>query len=131
MNAEDRPFSYILDTSALITYLTGEKKANKIGRYIKSCALPFIVFSEIYYVVWNKKGKAEADRIYGIVKSWNLPILLPDEQAILNSGRLKAIYKLGLADSYIAAFALVLDKPLITIDTDYKPLSDEIKILFP
>lgn len=121
---------HLLDTSALIVYLCNEKGADKVAKIITNSALPFIALSEIYYIIWHKKGEAEADRIFGIVKSWGLPILLPDEKVILTAGRYKAIYKLGLADSFIAAFAFDKNIPLVTRDEDYIILKNEIKIHF-
>lgn len=121
---------FILDTSALITYLADERGALDVLKLLPESKLPFICLSELYYLVWNKKGKAEADKIYGTVKSWNLPILYPNERVILNAGRLKAIYKLGISDSYIASFALEEDSLLITKDKDYKALEEEIKISY-
>jgi predicted nucleic acid-binding protein len=121
--------SFILDTSALITYLADEKGAIRVLGFLPESKIPFICLSELYYLVWNKRGKAEADKIYGVVKSWNLPILYPNERVILNAGRLKAVYKLGISDSYIAAFALEENSPLVTKDKDYKILEEEIRIL--
>lgn len=130
MKSVSSDFDYILDTSAVVTYLAGEKGADKVGNLISSSALPFLVFSELYYVVWGKKGKVEADEVFALVKSWGLPTLLPDERIILSAGRLKAIHHLGLADSYIAAFAIDTDKPLITSDRDYQVLKEEMKTLY-
>ncbi len=121
---------FVLDTSALIAYLAGEKGSDAASKLIPQSSVPFICLSEIYYLLWNKKGKAEADKIYGIIKSWNLPILYPHERIILNAGRLKAIYKLGISDSYIAAFALEEALPLVTKDKDYNVLKEEIEVYF-
>lgn len=122
--------SLVLDTSAIIAYLANEKGAGAVFKVLSVAKIPFICLSELYYLVWNKKDRSEADKIYGVVKSWNLPILYPNERVILNAGRIKAIYKLGISDSYIAASALEEDAQLVTKDKDYKILSDEIKILF-
>jgi predicted nucleic acid-binding protein len=120
---------YLLDTSAIVAYLTGEKEADRITSYLKDSSLPFIVLSELYYIVWKRKGEVEADRAYGLVKSWNLPILLPNERIILFAGKFKATHRLGMADSYIAAFALDQNLTLVAKDRDYNLLKDEIKIL--
>lgn len=125
---EEKPF--LLDTSALIAYLANEKGAGYVSKILLRCKIPFICLSELYYLIWNKKGKAEADKIFGIVKSWRLPILYPNEKVILNAGRIKAVYKLGIADSYIAAFALDEEAKLITKDADYKILNEEINLFF-
>ncbi|MCG8432205.1 MAG: PIN domain-containing protein [Candidatus Omnitrophica bacterium] len=130
MKAVSSDFEHILDTSAVVTYLAGEKGADKVGTLISSSALPFLVFSELYYVVWGKKGKVKADEVFALVKSWNLPVLMPDERIILTAGRLKAVHRLGLADSYIAAFAVDMEKSLVTSDRDYQMLKEEIKTLY-
>jgi len=121
--------AFVLDTSALIAYLADEKEAQDVMKILPQGKIPFICLSELYYLVWNKRGKAEADNIYGLVKSWGLPVLFPDERIILNAGRIKAVYKLGISDSYIAAFALDAGSTLVTKDTDYKILKNELKLL--
>ncbi len=120
---------YLLDTSSLIAYLADEKEADDVTKVIKKSALPFVALSEIYYIVWKKKGESEADNIYGLIKSWGLPILLPDEKIILLAGRLKAIFKLSMADSYIASISLDKNLTLVTKDRDYEILKNQIKIL--
>ena len=122
------PKSFILDTSALIAFLADESGANQVLKLLPQSRIPFICLSELYYLIWSKKDKAEADKIYGIVKSWNLPVLYPYERIILNAGRIKAVYKLGISDSYIAAFALEDNSSLITKDKDFQILKEEIKI---
>lgn len=121
---------FVLDTSALIAYLANERQAGEVLKVLPESRIPFICLSELYYLVWQKKGRAEADKIFGIVKNWNLPILYPNERVILNAGRIKAMYKLGISDSYIAAFVLEEDYCLVTKDKDYKILEQELKILF-
>ena len=121
---------YLLDTSGLIAYLSDEKEADEVSKVLKKSALPFVALSEIYYIVWKKRGESEADKIYGLIKSWDLPILLPDERIILIAGRLKAVFKLSMADSYIAALSLDKNLILVTKDRDYEILGNEIKILW-
>lgn len=120
---------FVLDTSALIAFLADEKEASAVLKVLALSRIPFICLSELYYIVWSKKDRAEADRIYGIVKSWNLQVLYPNERVIISAGRIKAVYKLGIADSYIAAFSLDEGFPLVTKDKDYKVLEKEIKLL--
>lgn len=122
-------FNYVLDTSVIIAYMAGEAGGHKLSELKNKSAIPFIVLSELYYIIWNKKGKEYADNFYGIVKSWELPVLQPTEKVIITAGRFKAVYKLGIADSYISAFSYCLSLPLVTKDTDYKILSEEIEIL--
>lgn len=120
---------YLLDTSALITYLADEKGSNIVAKLIKNSCLSFITLTEIYYIILKRKGEAEADKIYGIIKSWNLPVLLPDEKIILITGKLKATLGLSLADSYNASFALDRNLTLVAKDKDYNILKNQIKLL--
>ena len=119
---------YLLDTSALIAYLGNESGGSVVDRYRFQAAIPFIVLSELYYVIWHKKGRAEADFIYGIVKSWKLPTLLPDERVILTAGRFKGAHRMGIADSYIGSFASTEQLILVTKDRDFKVVEKEIQI---
>lgn len=124
-----KQFSYIFDTSAVIAYLTDELGADKIESLKPKAALPFMVLSELYYLTWRRLGKAEADNTYGLVKSWDLPTLYPNERIILTAGRFKAVYKLGIADSYIAAFSTIYNVPLVSKDPDYEDLISELSLI--
>ncbi len=122
-------FSHVFDTSAVIAYLANESAASRVHALKPKAAVPFMVYSELYYLLWQRKGKAEADTFYGLVKSWDLPLLLPNERIILTAGRLKAEHRLGIADSYIAAFALLHEVPLVTKDSDYEALVPDLKLI--
>jgi predicted nucleic acid-binding protein len=127
--ADRNRFHHVLDTSAVIAYLAGESGAAQVQTLKPAAAIPFMVYSELYYLIWQRKSKTEADNTYGLVKSWRLPLLLPNERIILTAGRLKAQYRLGIADSYIAAFALLKRVPLVSKDPDYEVLSSEMKLI--
>jgi len=121
-------FSCIWDTSALITYFADEPGADQVEASRRHAAIPFMALSELYYLIWQRQGKASADTLYGLVRSWSRPVLMPDEQVVLTAGRLKAVYRLGIADSYIAAFSLIHKKPLMTKDPDYESLVPDITL---
>ena len=125
-----RAARYLLDTSALICYLAGEKEADEVARLRMFSSIPFIAFTELYYLLWDKRGRAEADKIYGFVKSWHIPTIFPNERILLTAGRLKAQYGLGIADSFIAACAYETGDELLTKDNDYRILEKEITIRF-
>lgn len=119
---------FLLDTSVIIGYLHREPDAKLLELVIKASAAPFIALTELYYITWQKAGKAKADTMYGLVKAWHLPVLMPDERVVLTAGRLKALYSLGIADSYIAAFARVRNLVLLTRDPDYGILKEEVDL---
>lgn len=121
---------YILDTSALLAYLANEEGAGKLHPLKDKLEIPFIALTELYYLTWQRQGKGAANHVHGLVKSWNFPILMPDERIMLGAGRLKVKHHLGIADSFIAAFACERDATLVTKDTDFRAIDREIKILW-
>ena len=122
--------TYVLDTSALITYLAEERGADKVKAVRVSASLPFIALTELYYVLWRKQDQVLAEEAIQHVLSWRLPLLTADERLSLSAGYLKARFRLGLADSYMAAFALASQASLVTKDPDFRALEPELKLLY-
>ncbi len=130
MKIHDSKEKFILDTSAIVAYLTGESGAEKVKECQKKSHLPFIVLTELYYILFKKHGPLLADEMIHHVLSWHLPVLIPNEQICLSAGYLKGHYRLGIADSYIAAFALAVHATLLTKDADYKVLKSNISLIY-
>ena len=120
---------YVLDTSALIAYLAEEPGAARLTSLRHDLALPFVVLTELYYVMWRQQDQLVADETLQHVLSWHLPLLIADERLSVSAGYLKARYRLGLADSYVAAFALAHRAVLVTNDPDFRPLQPDLKLL--
>ena len=122
--------TYVLDTSVLIAYLGQEPRAEQLRQYRKTAHLPFVVLTELYYVIFRKHGPIMADETLQQVLGWHLPLLMPDERICLSAGYLKGKFALGIADSYIAAFALALNAVLVTKDSDYGVLKPDIQLVY-
>lgn len=121
---------FLLDTSVLLAYLIGESNAPTAEEIRTRSLIPFIVLTELYYTLCTKRRETEADQIHALVRSWECPLLFPSEKVILQAGRFKAKYRLGIADSYIAAFAFSENLTLLTKDSDFKILHKEISLKF-
>lgn len=121
---------FLLDTSALLAFLANEEGASMVEKAQPTSSIPFIALTELYYTFWRRWGEMKADHAYGVVKDWNLPLLLPSERVILQAGKFKAEHRLGIADSYIAAFAVVENLTLLTKDLDFKIIDKEISLKF-
>jgi len=50
-----RSFDVVLDTSALIAYLTNEPEAEHVAGLKSKAALPFMALTELYYLVTGRK----------------------------------------------------------------------------
>ena len=58
--AKPEHFSYVFDTSAVIAYLAGESGAEQVKSMKSKAALPFMVLSELYYLIWRQTPKLVA-----------------------------------------------------------------------
>ncbi len=119
----------VVDTSALLAYFFDEPGVVDLETIRKKIAIPFMALCEFHYVITKYKGKVTADQCFGLVKSWEVSVLHSNEENILAASRIKDQYGLGIGDSFIAGVSLCERIPLLTYDTDFLPLSNEIKIL--
>jgi len=115
--------TYVLDTSAIFTYTDSEPGADAVEHILnlaekKKCRLfiSFISLMEIYYIAWRERGEDSARELVVLIKSLSLEIVESCERITLSAGRIKANYKLSLADALIAATAL--DKGAVLVHKD-------------
>lgn len=121
---------YLLDSSAILAYLLNEPEAARVGAIHRQASLPFIALSELYAALWLKLGQAKADEAVAAIREWQLPWLWPREDTVLLAGRWRAMHRLGLADSFIAALAFLHHATLVTKDSDFQALQPDLKLLF-
>lgn len=121
---------FLFDTSALLAYFLDEPGAPTAADIKRHSLIPFITLSELYYMIYDRCGEQEADRIHALVRSWERPLLFPSETVVLQAGEFKAKYRLGIADSYIAAIAFTEKLTLLTKDRDFKILRNAISLKF-
>lgn len=126
----EREAIYALDSSAILAYLLNEPHASRIDALHAQASLPFIALSELYAALWLKFGQPKADEAIAAIRAWQLPWLWPTEETVLLAGRWRAIYRLGLADSFIAALTYLHHATLVTKDPDFHSLEPDLKLLF-
>ncbi len=117
---------YLLDTSALLTFIEDEDGSDRVEEILRGAGilLPWPVLMETYYITLQKKGRAEADRRYALIRQLKAEILWEmDEPILLTAARLKAEHHVSLADAVIAAFALQHHAVLIHKDPEFEALS--------
>ncbi len=124
---------FVLDTSALLAFMTGEEGANVVEEILRSKGaktfIPWPVVFEIYYVTRHKRGEKEADKRYVLVKELPATILWQaEEPEVLTAARFKALFRISFADSIIAAAASRLNAVLVHKDPEFEPLAKVIKL---
>ena len=115
---------YVLDANAIIALLQDEQGSDVVASAINSAddgeaeiLMNIINLLEVYYDAYRFRGKDQADKMLVEIKKRPIIInaLISDE--IFNeAGRLKASYKISLADSFALAQALVSGGELLTSD---------------
>jgi predicted nucleic acid-binding protein len=117
---------YLLDTSALLTFIEDEDGSDRVEDLLKGSAilLPWPVLMETYYITLQEKGRAEADRRYALIRQLQADILWAmDEPILLTAARLKAEHHVSLANAVVAAVAIRNNAVLIHKDHEFEALA--------
>ncbi|TDA65755.1 MAG: type II toxin-antitoxin system VapC family toxin [Clostridia bacterium] len=115
---------YVLDACALIAFLNDEAGADVVEDLLRAAGaqqailiLHRINLLEVYYGVYRHEGHEAGTHVLEKVR--DLPVAEVDqitEAVFMEAGRLKALYRLSLADSIAAAEAMVRSARLVTAD---------------
>jgi predicted nucleic acid-binding protein len=117
---------YLLDTSALLTFIEDEPGSDRVEEVLKDAAilLPWPILMETHTITFQEKGRAEADRRYALIRQLRAEILWAmDEPILLTAARLKAEHHVSLADAVVAAFAIRNNAVLIHKDPEFDALA--------
>lgn len=128
---------FILDACALIAFLDEEEGSSKVEEILnnaekKECLVFMnkINLLEVYYEVYRKQGKVEADNLIKVISS--SPIKINNyfgTKIFKEAGRLKGTFKISLADSMALAEAKVKNAKLVTADHHEFDMLEEKKEL--
>jgi predicted nucleic acid-binding protein len=115
---------YVLDACAMLAVLYNEAGADVVGDYYKKAVsgeakviVNKVNLLEVYYDLYRSLGKTQADSF--IVAIQNTPIIIYSEMSdavFTEAGRLKATYRISLADAVALAEVAVSSGALITSD---------------
>jgi predicted nucleic acid-binding protein len=122
---------YIIDTSALLSFIEDEEGADRVEQALKQkeTILPWPVLLEMYYITIKEQGQSEADRRFALVKQLmvNIPYDM-DEATVLTAARLKALHHVSASDAIIAAFAIRKGAILMHKDPEFDVLTGLLKM---
>jgi len=115
--------TFVLDTCALVALLKNENGADVVtDAYIKAengeaeIIMNRINLLEVYYGFYHDNGKEYADKIMDSVAQSIVSIREFDKDIFPIAGRLKASYRISLADSIVLAQAIISRGELLTSD---------------
>jgi len=114
---------FVLDACALLALVKKEEGSNIVANaVIKATSgdiclcMNRINLLEVYYGFYRDNGKDYALNILEKAEASVIKIVEFDREILLEAGRLKATYKLSLADCIAVAQAIVLKGSLLTAD---------------
>ena len=114
---------FVLDACALLAVARNEKGADiVVGVYSEASKgeaklfLNRINLLEVYYDFYRYRGKDYADNFVKTIKCSQVQICEFDEVIFTYAGRLKATYKISLADSIALAQTIAVKGSLLTCD---------------
>lgn len=116
--------SYILDACALIALLKNEIGADVVSAAINAAnkgdaviAINKLNLLEVYYDAYRLCGKAQADFMVSALKQSPVRVVSEIKDSVFaEAGRLKATYRISLADSIALAETFVSGGELLTAD---------------
>ena len=133
--------TYVLDACALIALLAKEGGADKVaGAYSEATIgnakvlMNAVNLVEVYYDFYRAYNEDTANDMIAHVEASIVEVVTEiDKNILVEAGRLKAIYKISLADSFAVAQAKVTNGILLTSDhheLEAVEASESIKFLW-
>jgi len=125
---------YILDTSAILTYIEDEDGSDYVENLlidaekgIADIYVSFISLTEVFYITMREKDEPLAVERIKLIQSLAMKIQESDEMVNINAGKLKARNSISLADAYIAALCQIHNGILVHKDPEYEKLAPMLK----
>ena len=129
---------FVLDACALLAVVRNEEGADVVSdAYIKAAngdsqiLINRINLLEVYYDFYRHKGKDYADSFAMQIEHSDLQICEFDKSLFMIAGRLKASYKISLADSIALAQAIKSQGEFLTCDHhEFDPIEGKEPVRF-
>ena len=122
---------FVLDTSALLALRGDERGADRVETLLqqatrKQCRLlvSFMTRMEILYLVWRDEGEQPARDALRLIDSFALEWITCEPRVLECSAYAKSQGGLSVADSWIAATAIIHDATLIHKDPEFQKFNE-------
>ncbi len=129
--------TYVLDSSALMTFFEDRAGADKVEELLAKAAeakrplvMSVVNWGEVYYSVWRARGEKAADAKLREIAQLPIEIVGVDMELGKLAARLKAAHNLPYADCFAATLAQARRATLVTSDKDFECVGTDLKILW-
>jgi len=132
----DSNTAYVLDTSAWFALIEDEEGTDRVQSIIETVSsgsvqilVSFMSFMEVFYITLQERDIEEAETRVRLIES--LPITRVESTIPLSiaAGRLKAKYRISVADAWVAALAQDRNAILVHKDPEFEQVEDEIQVI--
>lgn len=113
----------VVDSSAWLSYLAGDKNSGKFSKAIEDLEqllVPSITLTEVFKTIYRQRDEEMALAVVAHMKQGKVVPL--DSALAIDAASYGLAHKLPLADSVIYATACKFDATLWTQDSDFKSL---------
>lgn len=127
--------AYVLDSWAVIAYLEDEPAGAQVEELIASAheeQIPIFMsvvnVGEVWYTIAREVSEEEANVSVKMLQDLRIQFEDADWTLTQEAARFKSQHKMSYADAFAAALAKVKKAELVTGDSEFKNLENEIKI---
>lgn len=127
----------ILDSWSVIAYLEDEPSGQQIADLIAGAhdeGIPIYMSvvnaGEVWYIITREISEAEANSSIKELRELRIQFVDVDWELTQEAARYKSKNKMSYADCYAAALAKLKKADLVTGDTEFKAIEDQVKILW-
>ncbi len=125
----------VLDSHALLAFLRGEPGEAQVASLLEKAGerdtplfMTEVNYAEVKYSVIRKDGAARWEEIERELPALPIEFRAGDRALANVAAEFKARFKISLADAFAAALAKERKAALVTGDSEFKALDQEIKI---
>ncbi len=121
----------VLDTSALLTLRSNEAGADRVEELLRRAEktrrpvlVSFMTRMELLYIIWRREGELAARRAVGTLDAFPIEWISCEAEILEQAACLEARGGLSVADSWIAATAIVRGATLVHKDPEFEHIAD-------
>ena len=121
----------ILDTSAILALRSDEAGAEVVEELLRQAEktkrplfASFMTRMELLYLIWRHEGELAARRAIGMIDTFNIKWIDCESEILDQAAMLKSRGGISVADSWIAATAIIRDATLIHKDPELRKIAE-------
>jgi ribonuclease VapC len=127
-----KPFSYVLDSFAVLAYLEGEAGMSRVREVLNQAEaaaytiyLSLINLGEVLYITERENGPVEARRVLAAIDQLPVQIVPVSRDTVLAVAHVKERYPISYADAFAVVTALDYKGILITGDPEFESVAND------